>query len=395
MLRFVQRIASVANTAPLQLYSSIIWLPEWSPTRRLYLPQVSGSLQQLPIVEAQWSGERQTLAETGGCQSSRVASLAFSPDGKLPASGYESGAVKLWDTATGQLLKTILGDHDDSIEAVAFSPDSRFLASAMVGGNPRGGVVQVHEPETGKKQYDLMLSTFYLSYPRAVAFNGDGTVLAAGGGTGVVTLWDLTSGSLTRSLDGHTEAVTVLSFSAGGLLASGSNDKTAKLWNPKSGQMLRTFEGFSAPVCMVGFAADGNLRMGTAGGAVRAWKMRDGGSIQTLTTSTENMFWDGICRVVLSSSGKLLAVSSNRHIELHDALSGERTNIVYFVSGVLSKVTIALSPDDTLMAVGSSDQGGIEIRELCRESVTDLPSDSTAISYQTDGQIEISPNGKL
>ncbi|KAL3488950.1 hypothetical protein BJX62DRAFT_239534 [Aspergillus germanicus] len=396
VLHFVQRTASIVDTAPLQLYSAIIWLPESSLTRRIYLHQVSGSLPQIPIVDARWSAVHKTLGETGGTQSSQGTSLAFSSDGKLLASGYKSGAVKVWDTTTGQLLRTMLGGHDDRIEAVAFSPDSRFLASATYGGNLHGGLVQVHESKTGTKLYDLKFSTDNISYPRAVAFYGDGTVLAVGGGNGIITLWDLNSGSLIRSLDGHTEAATALGFSVDGLLASGSNDRTARLWNPESGQLLRTFEGFSAPVWMVGFAADGDLRMGSTDGVVQRWNMWDGGAIQTLTTPTRDLDLSKISRVVLSSSGKLLVVPVDRDVELHDALSGERTHVV---RGGMGEVAVALSPDDTLMAVASEDQSGIEIRELCRESeidsTIDFTSDSIDTLYQPDGLMEFSPDGRL
>jgi eukaryotic-like serine/threonine-protein kinase len=145
----------------------------------------------------------------------RVHSLAFSPDGKLLASGsggipyreWEGrglvGELKLWDVGTGQALESFRG-HQGWVTALAFAPDGHTLASGGViypkdGSFDTAGELKLWDVATRQERAALDAPA---SLVTSVAFSPDGKALAAGGGQttnerpglqGVVKVWSARS----------------------------------------------------------------------------------------------------------------------------------------------------------------------------------------------------------
>jgi WD40 repeat protein len=121
-----------------------------------------------------------------------VISLAFSPDGKILASGSgdngPTGRIRLWDVATRQKIATIdahSGGWEDDIFSVAFSPDGKMLASGS-----RNGEIKLWDVASR----NLIATLEQGSEVHSVAFSPDSKTLASGGGgwdSGEIMLWDI------------------------------------------------------------------------------------------------------------------------------------------------------------------------------------------------------------
>jgi WD40 repeat protein len=277
------------------------------------------------------SGKESTLAG----HKAAVSAVAFSPDGKMLASGSLDRTILLWDLATGQPIRTM--ELSDQAYSLVFYPDGDAL---LVGG--QSGITSIWSTQTGEelfkqeslpsgqigvaiapdqsayaiasrdaavafmdaKAYTWVKALTYPSQVWSLAYSPDGAVLAAGLSDGTLSLRDSQTDEELYALKGQAGAIKSLAFSPDGkLLASASVDKTIVLWGTETGEKLFTLSQHGGPVSSVAWSPDGKrLASASDDGSIILWNAATGEVADTLDGQG-----DAIYSVAFNADGTLLA----------------------------------------------------------------------------------------
>jgi RNA polymerase sigma factor (sigma-70 family) len=229
-----------------------------------------------------------------------VRSVAFSPDGKTLLSGSgdpinrRPGETKLWDVATRKERPTFQGS---SADCAAFSPDGRTVATSVIGG------VSIWNPATGEH---LRNWATHAEAVNALAYSPDGKTLATAGDNKLVCLWDVATGKAIRQLSGHAEEVYAVAFSSDGKrLATGGLDKTVRLWDPASGKELAQVGSKKGEVRGLAYTSDDkHLVVGSWDSEIAVWDLATGKEIRRFEGSPT-----AASCVAVSADGKRLAAA--------------------------------------------------------------------------------------
>ncbi|KAK4451027.1 hypothetical protein QBC34DRAFT_61486 [Podospora aff. communis PSN243] len=292
MRRFILYCRWLVENHPLQAYASaLVFSPARSITRGLFKQEKHRWITSEPVVEDDWNACTQTLEG----HSRPVTSVAFSPDSKLVASGSYDSTVKIWDAATGECTQTLEG-HSGPVNSVAFSPDSKLVASGS-----RDKTVKIWDAATGECTQTLKGHSGPVN---SVAFSPDSKLVASGSRDRTVKIWDAATGACTQTLEGHSRPVTSVAFSPDSkLVASGSYDSTVKIWDAATGECTQTLEGHSGPVNSVAFSPDSKLvASGSYDSTVKIWDVATGACTQTLKNMGFSAFiasWSGDTKISL------------------------------------------------------------------------------------------------
>jgi WD40 repeat protein len=199
-----------------------------------------------------------------------ASTVAFSPDGRLLASGSKAG-VDLWNAADRTPSGPALANSSSPLSGtLAFDPRGHRIAAA----DGQGRDIAIWDLATRR----MVVGPLTFSPPSRVvslAFSPDGRRLAAAYRDNTVRLWNVDTGAqYTDPLRGHTDFIWSVAFSPNGdRVASGGLDGTVRVWAADTGRPLAgAFTGHYRAVYVVAFSPDGT-RIASAGEdtTIRMW----------------------------------------------------------------------------------------------------------------------------
>jgi len=205
--------------------------------------------------------------------------LSYSPDGTRIASAGLDKTVRIWNANTGSEIRTLRG-HGDSplmadfispVASVAFSPDGKLVASGSY-----DYTVKLWDVETGA---ELMTIDKHSSLVNDVAFSPDGKRIASASSDSTIRVCDVVTGGELQVLKGHEGQVSSVCFSPDGKrIVSGATDETIRIWDAAKGYEVQAL-GVQGVVWEICFSPDGKTivttskpNRGTAGYAVTIWE---------------------------------------------------------------------------------------------------------------------------
>ena len=258
------------------------------------------------------------------------------------------GAVRLWNMDTGRAGLTIPDGETGGVDAAALSPDGQILAT---GGD--SGIVQLWNAHTGQP-IGKPITVSASAGVSALAFSPDGHTLASGDENGIVRLRSVATGKAGRRMPGRSVAVTSLTFSPDGkLLAATDSHGKLRLWDTATD--LLTGNHITATADAVAFSPDGQtLATADLDGTARLWDL---GRDQEIGVPMVGTYEGPVQAIAFSSDGSLLATGgSDGDASLWDVKTQGAIGAVLDVDNSLNGVPlVGFTPDDSRLTTLDGD----------------------------------------
>jgi WD40 repeat protein/tRNA A-37 threonylcarbamoyl transferase component Bud32 len=205
-----------------------------------------------------------TLETRGG--RAAITHLALSPDERLLAAGDAAGCVRVWRSATGDLLRLFV--EPGPIRAIAWLSCSRQLAVAA-------GSLRLWNTDSGHLLWEAPLCE--TDPATSLDYHPTG-MLASGHQSGEICLWDVSARQVSTTLSGHGGSVTALRFSTdGSRLASGDEGRSIRVWDMPDGRPLKHFhDAEPGPIRRLAWSPNGTC-LASCGGEkhLTAWEQAE------------------------------------------------------------------------------------------------------------------------
>lgn len=306
--------------------------------------------------------EKATLTQIESA--TEINTLKFSPDGQTLA-GVGAGQITLWKVDTGEVQRILPGHYAPKLKmkiapmAIAFSPDSNFLATATWSQGlltPDRSIV-VWNTTTGEEVLSLTDS----GGCRQVLFDVEGEILYGACGLGV-TAWSFPEGEKLFSFATQSPleaigrlGVSLIALSPSGQVmatadanATGTPNHPIQLWQLNQDQPTRfkTLNGHANNLAQLEFTADGTKLVSSSyEGKINVWNWQTG----EIVRKTNNLYsHNGLFS--LSPNNRLIAGNFHSSV-LINLITGLPLSNLEKINAQGATNTVAFSPQEQLLAL--------------------------------------------
>jgi WD40 repeat protein len=303
-----------------------------------------------------------------------IMAVSFGPGGKTVASLSRNRVAKVWDVAAKKEIQSVK-DFPSETRGFAYAGGQLFISTGKWDKkkNAFQGEIKIVSAKDGKGAKSLMGHSEAIE---ALSFSKDGKFLASASDDNTALIWDLAAGKTTQTIKGHTDAVISASFSPDGKqLVTTSRDKTIRVWDIAGAKELalfkveRTVEVKDPPKTKEKGKDKGKAK-------------DDKGKV----TETKELGREFTHAVFTNDGKKIVAGNLDGVVKIYDVEGKKEVKELKAHDGILA---LALSPDGTKIATGGWDQlikiwnvaDGKELRTIKAHLGT-----VTALAFSADGQ---------
>jgi WD40 repeat protein len=319
-----------------------------------------------------------------------INATAYFPDGKTLATASSDGTVKLWDTATGDLTRTLTG-HRHHVLSLAISPDGQWLAGGGGALDPR---VLIWNTKTGVIAHAF---SSHGTLVTKVQFSADGRLLVSRSNDGLVYLTDIATGQVVSTV--HAEAMFDTNgrpclLSPNGRWLACAELHQVRVWDMRTGavqficpEAANALELAFSPDSAVLFVSSSSM----LNSAVTAWD----------TATGKRRFTTGVAaaHIACSTDGRILvARDGENHLRCWNTADGAELPSVVPACGIAYSGVgdpRVFAPDGNTFAGVSIYSGRAETSPIIRDTLTGAIISAAGSRSRRVTALALSPDGTL